>query len=246
MKAMEHYIQGIRSILDQVETTQGATIDKAATMLAEATLSGNNIFVFGSNHAGLLALEMYYRTGGMANINPIQAPGLSLDVKPPTLTSRMERLPEYGRIILDAYPIQKGDVLIIHSVSGRNHVSIDAAVRARELGARIIVLTNMNTTKAVSSRHPSGKNLYELADLVLDNCGCVGDASLLITGVPQKVGPTSTAVGAVILNAVMVQAVEYVVERGGIPPVFVSANMDGGDEYNDNVLKAYRDHIFYL
>lgn len=246
MKAMEHYIQGIRSILDQVETTQGATIDKAATMLAEATLSGNNIFVFGSNHAGLLALEMYYRTGGMANINPIQAPGLSLDVKPPTLTSRMERLPEYGRIILDAYPIQKGDVLIIHSVSGRNHVSIDAAVRARELGARIIVLTNMNTTRAVSSRHPSGKNLYELADLVLDNCGCVGDASLLITGVPQKVGPTSTAVGAVILNAVMVQAVEYVVERGGIPPVFVSANMDGGDEYNDNVLKAYRDHIFYL
>ncbi len=246
MKAMEHYIQGIRSILDQVETTQWATIDKAATMLAEATLSGNNIFVFGSNHAGLLALEMYYRTGGMANINPIQAPGLSLDIKPPTLTSRMERLPEYGRIILDAYPIQKGDVLIIHSVSGRNHVSIDAAVRARELGARIIVLTNMNTTKAVSSRHPSGKNLYELADLVLDNCGCVGDASLLITGVPQKVGPTSTAVGAVILNAVMVQAVEYVIERGGIPPVFVSANMDGGDEYNDNVLKAYRDHIFYL
>jgi uncharacterized phosphosugar-binding protein len=148
--------------------------------------------------------------------------------------------------MLDAYPIQRGDVLILHSESGRNHVSIDAAVRARELGARIIVLTNLNTTKAVSSRHPSGKNLYELADLVMDNCGCVGDASLLIPGVPQKVGPTSTAVGAVILNAVMVQAVEYVVEQGGIPPVFVSANMDGGDEYNESVLKAYREHIFYL
>jgi uncharacterized phosphosugar-binding protein len=182
----------------------------------------------------------------MANINPIQAPGLGLDVKPPTLTSQMERLPGYGRIIMDAYPIQRGDVLILHSVSGRNHVSIDAAVRARELGAQIIVLTNLNTTKAVASRHPSGKNLYEMADLVLDNCGCVGDASLFIKGVPQRVGPTSTAVGAVILNAVMVQTVEYVVERGGIPPVFVSANMDGGDEYNENVLKAYREHIFYL
>jgi uncharacterized phosphosugar-binding protein len=74
----------------------------------------------------------------------------------------------------------------------------------------------------------------------------VGDASLTLNGVPQRVGPTSTAVGAVILNAVMVQAVEYVVEQGGIPPVFVSANMDGGDEYNEKVLKAYRDHIFYL
>jgi uncharacterized phosphosugar-binding protein len=246
MKAMEQYIQGIRNILDQVEKTQKDAIDKAAGMLAEATLGGRNIFIFGSNHAGLLALEMYYRTGGMANINPIQAPGLSLDVRPPTLTSRMERLPGYGRIILDAYPIQRGDVLILHSVSGRNNVSIDTAVRARELGAQIIVLTNLNTTKAVASRHPSGKNLYELADLVLDNCGCVGDASLLINGMPQRVGPTSTAIGAVILNAMMVQAVEYVAKQGGIPPVFVSANMDGGDEYNDDVLKAYREHIFYL
>ena len=246
MKAMEQYIQNIHLILDTVEKSQKDAIDKAAQMLADATLNGSNLFVFGSNHAGLLALEMYYRTGGMANINPIQAPGLGLDIKPPTLTSQMERLAGYGRIIMDAYPVQKGDVLILHSVSGRNHVSIDAALRAKELGARIIVLTNLNTTKAVSSRHPSRKNLYELADLVLDNCGCVGDASLLIAGVPQRVGPTSTAVGAVILNAIMVQAVEYVVELGGIPPVFVSANLDGGDDYNESVLKAYKNHIFYM
>ncbi|NLJ67291.1 MAG: sugar isomerase domain-containing protein, partial [Clostridiales bacterium] len=193
MDAIRAYFDNLRDIIDKVIDTQAEALHKGARILSQAALKGNNLFAFGCSHAGLLALELYYRTGGMALINPVRAPGLNLDVDPATMTSQMERLPDYGRMIIDAQPIENGDVIIIHSVSGRNTVTVDAALRAKEKGATVIALTNMETTRQVKSRHPSGKNLYEVADLVLDNCGCLGDAALDIPGVPEKVAPTSTA-----------------------------------------------------
>lgn len=244
--AITAYLENIHSILRRVAQTQKEGMEEAARWIAEATLGEHNVFAFGCSHAGLLALELYYRTGGMATINPVRAPGLNLDVDPATLTSQMERLEDYGRMIIDALPLSGGDVLILHSVSGRNTVSVDAALRAREKGARVIALTNMATSTTVRSRHPSGKNLYQVADLVLDNCGCLGDSALDIDGVPEKVAPTSTAVGAAMLNAVVARAVERIVQAGGVAPVFVSANLDGGDEHNRKVLERYKDHIFYM
>ena len=246
MSVMTRYIDELEAIMKAVRETQADAMTRAAQKLAEATVSGHNLFAFGCNHAGLLALEMYYRTGGMVNINPVRAPGLHLEVNPATMTSQMERLPEYGRILIDHTPIKAGDVLLIHSVSGRNTVTVDAAIRAREKGAFVIALTNMNTSRAVASRHQSGKNLSQVADLVIDNCGCMGDAQLQVDGLQPKIGPTSTAIGAAIVNAVMVEAVELIAAAGQKAPVFISANVDGGDEHNEAVLDAYRSHIFYM
>jgi len=246
MDAISAYIENIKRVLDEVMSTQMDAMREAAELISNATLAGNNVFAFGCSHAGLVTLELYYRTGGMATINPVRAPGLNLDVDPATMTSQMERLEGYGRVIIDALPMSAGDVIIIHSVSGRNTVTVDAAVRAREKGATVIALTNLNTSRTVSSRHPSGKNLYEVADLVIDNCGARGDASLTIPGVPEKAAPTSTAIGAAILNAVVAQAIHNVVAAGGIPPVFVSANLDEGDSHNARMLEQYKDHIFYM
>lgn len=246
MDAIKAYFENTYKVLGDVLATQKEGLEAGAKKLCEATMGGNNIFAFGCSHAGLITLELYYRTGGMATINPVRAPGLNLDVDPATMTSQIERLNDYGRVIVDALPMSEGDVIIIHSVSGRNTVTVDVAMRAREKGAYVIALTNMNTTKHVSSRHPSGKSLYQVADLVLDNCGCVGDASLDIPGVMEKVAPTSTAIGAAMLNAMVAQAVANVVEAGGVPPVFVSANLDGGDEHNKKMLAEYKDHIFYM
>ena len=176
----------------------------------------------------------------------MRAPGLCLDIDPATMTSQMERLPEYGKVIVDNQPLGAGDVIIVHSVSGRNTVTVDVAMRAREKGAYVIALTSMETTQGLKSRHPSGKNLYEVADLVLDNCGCMGDGSLNVPGVMEKVGPTSTAVGAAMLNAMVAQAVEMITAAGGVAPVFVSANLEGGDEHNKKMLAQYKDHIFYM
>lgn len=246
MNAIDAYFTNIAVVLDNVLTTQRGAMEESAKLLADATLGDHNIFAFGCSHAGLLALEMYYRTGGLATINPVRAPGLTLDIDPATMTSQMERLPEYGRVIADNQPIGEGDVVIIHSVSGRNTVTVDFALRCREKGARVIALTSVAAGKAIPSRHPSGKLLMDVADVVLDNCGCVGDASIEIKGVPEKVAPTSTAVGAAMLNAIMGRAVELIVERDEVPPIFMSANVPGGDEHNRDMLRRYKNHIFYM
>lgn len=240
------YLDEVSRILQKVRQTQLPQMVNAAQRMANATIDGKSLFVFGCNHAGLLAMEMYYRTGGMVNINPVRGPGLHLEINPATMTSQMERIGGYGRLLIDMTPLRQGDVIIIHSVSERNSVSVDAAIRAREKGAKVIVLTNMETSTAVESRHESGKKLYKVADLVIDNCGCLGDAALPLPGVQAKVGPTSTVIGAAVLNVIVCRTVELVMAAGWDAPVFVSANTDGGDAYNEKMLLKYADHIFYM
>ncbi len=246
MDAITAYLNEVAKTLAQARETQHEALAKGARLMADAAMNGHSLFAFGCSHAGLLALELYYRTGGMALINPIRAPGLNLDVDPATMTSQMERLPGYGKVIIDHQPVTAGDVVIIHSVSGRNPVPVDAALRVKELGGTVIALTSMQYSQGVPSRHPSGKNLYEVADLVIDNCGVPGDGAVALPGLSEKVGPTSTAVGAALLNAMMTQAVADMLEAGATPPVFMSANVEGGDRHNQDMLKAYGKHIYYM
>ena len=191
MNAIAAYSGALLETLNRAFDTQADALREGARLLKEATLGGRNIFAFGCSHAILPMLEMYYRTGGMATINPVRAPGLCLDVDPATMTSAMERMRDYGRVIVDGQPLGAGDVIIVHSVSGRNSVSIDVALRAKEKGAKVIVLTNLAMSRAVTSRHPDGVKLYEVGDVVIDNCGCLGDAAIDVPGVPEKVAPTS-------------------------------------------------------
>ncbi len=244
-KYIEWYFNHVHEITDKVYETQKDNIYKASEMFATAIEKGNSIFVFGASHAGILAEELFYRTGGLALINPIFNPTLMLNTRPVTLTSQMERLNGFGSEILKETPIKKGDVLLIHSVSGRNSVSIEMAIEARKLGAKVIVITNLTYSKKVTSRHSSGKMLYDVGDLVIDNCGDFEDSSILVEGMEQKVAPTSTSVGAVIVNSIVIGVVEKLLERGVTPPVFHSANVDGGDEFNKTLFEKYKDRIFY-
>ena len=242
----KQYFTRMHEILNKVEATQCVSIEAAADALVEAIRNQNCIYAFGCNHANMLAKELVYRTGGLAVINLIEAPGLDLDVKPVTLTTAMERLADYGRVLVDAAGIKKDDVLIIHSVSGRNAVTIDAAISAREIGAKVICLTSADYSRSVDSRHKSGKRLFEVSDIILDNCGDIGDAVVDVPALKQKVSASSTAIGAVILNAMVVDVIEKLVEAGEVPPVFISANMEGGDAHNKAIMDKYKEQIKYM
>lgn len=246
MDAIKAYRETLSCVMEKAFNENGKALEQGAELLARATLEGHNIFAFGCSHAMLPMFELYYRTGGMATINPVRAPGLSLDVDPATMTSHMERIPGYGKIIVDANPLGKDDVIIVHSVSGRNTVPIDVALEAKKRGVHVIVITSLEMTNSVTSRHPDGIKLYETAEVLIDNCGCVGDAAVEVPGVPEKVGPTSTAVAVALLNAMMTQAVDNIVRAGATAPVFISANVDGGDEHNTEMMKKYGEHIFYM
>ena len=242
----KEYLENVQSILSTVMDTQLENIHTAANWIVDATLAHKKLWAVGCGHAGLLAQELFYRSGGLVVMNPLFAPGLQLDVSPVTLTSDIERIEGYGVKIIDRKEIGDGDVLIVHSVSGRNPASVDMATRARERGAKVIALTNMNYSSASTSRHSGGKRLFECADLVLDNCGAIGDAAVQVEGFAERSGPTSTAVGAAILNAIVCEAVGEFMRRGVTPPVFMSANLDGGDAHNKRIMDEYRDQIRYL
>ena len=240
------YFNRINEILKEVNEEEKENILKAKDLLVEATENKNSIYIFGASHAGILTQEMFYRAGGLMNINPIFGKEIMLDTEPITLTSKMERLVGYGEILASKVDFKKDDILIVHSVSGRNPVTIEIALEAKKKHVKIIVLTNLSYSKSIKSRHPSGKLLYNLGDIVIDNHGDIGDAACEIKGMSQKVAPSSTVIGATILNTLVVEVCQTLVDRGmKYPPIFYSANLDGGDELNKNLYREYKDSIKY-
>jgi uncharacterized phosphosugar-binding protein len=212
----------------------------------EAIVGGKSIFSFGASHSFMLTEEMVYRTGGLMLINPIYPHGMNTFVRPMTLTSRLERVPGLGAELLAASPARSGDVLILASTSGRNAVAIDMAIAAREKGLRLIGITSLAYTRGVASRHASGKKLVDLCDIVIDNCVPLGDAAVAIPGFPQKVGPLSSVTGIAIVNAIVTEVADRLARRGVRPPVFISANLDGGDAHNARLLAENRTRIHYM
>jgi uncharacterized phosphosugar-binding protein len=231
--------------LSRVSETQLDAIDEAASLVSAAILSGHTVFSFGCSHSFILTEELVYRTGGLMLINPIMPHGMDLSVRPMSVTSQIERLEGYGNILLRNSGAKAGDVLLIASTSGRNAVANDMAIEARAADVKVIAITSMDYTRSVTSRHSSGKKLYELADIVLDNCAPSGDAAVSFPDFPQAAGPLSTLTGVAVVNAVVCATIGKLLEAGLTPPVFVSANLDGGDEHNARTMAQYRDRIHY-
>lgn len=240
------YFAVARDALQRVADTQDKAIDAAAQMMVEAIAAGKALFAFGATHSFILVEEMVYRTGGLMLVNPIYPHGMNLSVRPMTATSRLERVAGLGTALLANSPARAGDVLLLVSTSGRNAVAIDMAIEAQRCGISTIAITALAYTAGVASRHPSGKKLADLCDIVIDNCVPCGDAAVAVPGCPQKIGPLSSLTGVAIVNAMAVAVVQKLVARGSTPPVFMSANLDGGDEYNARLLAENRQRIHYM
>jgi uncharacterized phosphosugar-binding protein len=240
------YLTAAIELLQQVRASEQEAIESAAQVIANAIQTDHLVYVFGPTHAGILAQELCYRAGGLVPVNPILPPGLTTDVRPITLTSQLERLPGFGAQIIAQTPIESGDVLIVHSVSGRNAAAVEVAQGAKQRGAFLIVVTSLEYSRSVPPRQPGTPRLFEVADLVLDNHAPVGDALVEIPGLSQKVGSSSTITGVAILNAVVTRVAELLMERTGDAPIFKSANLDGGDEHNRRWLERYHGRLTYL
>ena len=236
-KAVE-YFENLQRIISRIATEQVNNIERAARAVADTLENGCRIHTFGTGHSHMLAEEIFYRAGGLVNVNPILETGLMLH-ESASKSTELERLEGYADILFETHSIKSGDILFLFSNSGRNGVAIDFAIIAREKAVKTVVITNMEHTMQGKSRHSSGKKLYELGDIVIDNCGCIGDASMEIKEIGRNVAPTSTSAGAAILNAIEARAVEMMVADGYTPEVFSSSNVDGGDEINNAFVKKY-------
>ena len=240
------YLELAIQALQEVRRTQGQAIEQAAVRIAGAIEANHLVYIFGATHAGILAQELFYRAGGLVPVNPVLPPGLTTEIRPITLSSRLERLPGFGAQVLAETPIEAGDVVIVHSVSGRNAAAVEFAMGAHARGAFVIGVTSLQYSRAVQPRTRGGPRLFETVDLVLDDLAPLGDALVELPGLPQRVGPISTVTGAAILNAVVARAAELLLQRTGDAPVFMSANLDQGDAHNQRWLEHYRGRLTYL
>ena len=242
MKKTLEYLKNMQQILADITERQLDAIDATARAFATALENDRSIFLFGTGHSHMLAEEIFYRAGGLVKIQPVFETPLMLH-ESASKSTEMERIEGYADKIFADYKMKKDDVIVIISNSGRNGVCVDMAQLAKDEGLVVIALTNLNHSKSMSSRHPSGKKLYEFADIVLDNMGCVGDASVYFDEINRSVAPTSTSAGAAILNAAVTGTVEIMLADGVTPEVFSSSNVDGGDEINNAFIEKYKNII---
>jgi len=246
-KLGKEYIDQIKTMLDALSDEEMPVIEQAASMLADAIIQDHSIFAFGCTHSSLPIQDLVYRAGGLILINPIYAPGLTaMDSRPPTLSTSLERISGFAAALLDNTPIRAGDVLIVVSVAGRNHLPIEMAKIAKERGLKVIAVTSRAYSAQVPSRHPSGKKMHEFADIVLDDKVSKGDAVLAAEGVPQKFCPASGVINAALLQTLIAVTIEKLLEQGFTPPIIRAANIEGGDEWNKKLFEQYKDHVFYL
>jgi uncharacterized phosphosugar-binding protein len=240
------YIDGLRDILDRIKYEQKQNIDRAGVLVADAIGAGGVIHTFGSGHSHLIADEAFFRAGGIAAINPILDERL-IFLKGALESTRAERETGLARELIEKESVERGDVAIIISNSGRNAVSIEMTSEMRARGVKIIAITSLEQSRASTSRHPSGHRLFELADLVIDNCVPDGDALLSLPGLSATVGASSTVAGAAVINSIIIEAVSQLLKRGERVPVLTSANVEGTSlDTLREVLKRYRDRIRYL
>ncbi|WP_255950056.1 SIS domain-containing protein [Streptomyces odontomachi] len=242
----DRYFDAAIALLERVRDDGADAVQAAGSLLADTVAAGGRLFAFGAGHSSLAAQDIVYRAGGLAVMNLLVVPGVvGVDVRPATLGSALEHVDGLADAVLGVSPVRAGDALVVISLSGRNALPVEMALKARERGLKVIGVTSVGYATATSSRHASGTFLKDHCDVVLDSGIPVGDAELTLEGIPAPFAPASTVVTSALLQAAVATAAGALAERGIEPPLLRSANVDGGREWNEQILNEYRDRIFH-
>ncbi|MBE3575753.1 MAG: sugar isomerase domain-containing protein [Firmicutes bacterium] len=236
------YGEELRKLLDQIDRTQYDAIRKAAAAVADCLMAGGCFHLLDTGH--MLMTEAVGRAGGLMLVAPVK---VDVTVENPTrprpgvgkkrvYLDEIAGLPEF---ILARSNIVSGDVFLISSVSGKNVLPVELALRAQAMGVKVIGLTSVAYSKALTPEHPSGKRLCEVADIVIDNCGVVGDAVVRVEGMDAPICPTSGITAAYIWWQLEAEIVEALRARGVTPHVYLSNHVPGADEYNRKALSEF-------
>jgi uncharacterized phosphosugar-binding protein len=229
------YLARAGELVGRLAGEEWPAIEAAADLVADSIAAGGTVHAFGTGHSHMLAEELFYRAGGLVRVRPLLFEGLMLHAGAELSTS-LERLPGLADALYAQHRMTAGDVLIVASNSGGNVVTSALAQLARDAGVRVIALVSRAHATSPRARSANAAKLHDIADVVIDNGGVIGDAAVEIDGMPTPVGPTSTVVGAAALNAIVVEAVARLRARGVTPDVFTSSNVEGGDAANARLL----------
>ena len=239
---IERYYKENIEILTKILDTQSEKIESAAKVVADSIKNDGVIYVFGCGHSHLVGLDSFYRAGGLANVSAVLDTDLMLH-NGAAKSSSMERMSGIASEIIRRYCITEKDTLIVISTSGKNAVPVEAAKYAREKGIKTVGIVS---GAYFGDKPIVDKLLYECVDVYIDNCVPHGDAVIDITGAETKMGSLSTVASCFILQSLLMEASEICGKEGVKLPVYMSGNVEGGKEYNKEIIEKYLPRIKHL
>lgn len=247
----KQWLENTRHIMSQIEETQLENIKKAAELMADSIQAERWVHTFGCGHATLPIEEMYPRIGGFVGFHPMVELPLTFFTN---ITGQMgvhqfiflERVEGYGKEIMKGYNFDKRDTMWLFSHTGINAVNIDIALEAKKIGMKVVVFGSAAEAKGRQTRHSSGKNIFELADIVVDTCAPIEDASVSLKNHVDKIGPVSTMAFVTCVWMTVTTVAEILESRGVQLYIHPSHNAPGAGDSKarlDKALDVYKERI---
>lgn len=236
------YLTDLLQHVDAVKAQQDS-IKQCASVMANSIVNDGMIHVTGCGHSQMFAHEMYFRAGGLVQVNAILPPVLALSPYAP-MSTFAERQHGLAAIALDAEKeLRQGDILIVASTSGRNPVPVEFALEGKKRGLIVIGLTSLAFTRSVTSRHQSGKKLEDVCDYILDMGGIPGDAIIPVPNQDFSTGSISSVIGFTILHSLVCECIKNILEIDKKPLLWRSVNAVKATEFNQENLKKYKNRV---
>ncbi|MQA88182.1 MAG: sugar isomerase domain-containing protein [Streptosporangiales bacterium] len=242
----ERYVAAMREVVDGVVVAAETDVHEAADLIATALRRGGVVQSFGTGHSQGIAMEIAGRAGGLVPTNRLSPADVVLfgGEEPEVLLERtLERDPELANRLYAITPSRPEDVFVLASSSGVNGCVVELALLAKKHGHPVIAITSLEHTRQVESRHPSGRRLAEVADVVLDNGAPYGDAILPLPAGGGAACAISSITGALLVQMVVAEVLCRLLDAGEDPPLYLSTNVTGGDEHNESLEARYAGRI---
>ncbi len=247
----KQWLDNVRGIMDKIEETQMHSIKEAAEAMADSIAKERWVHTFGCGHATIPVEEMYPRIGGFVGFHPMIELPLSFFTR---ITGEMgvhqfvflERVEGYGTQIMKGYNFHPDDTMWLFSHSGINNVNIDIALEAKKLGMKVIAYGSAAAAKGKKTRHSSGRTIFDVADIVVDNCAPIEDASVPLKNHQDKIGPVSTMAFITCVWMTVTTVAEILTDRGiklYIHPSHNAPGSEGAKERLDEALAEYKRRV---
>lgn len=237
---MELFTKSIIELLTQLETDELQNIKKASQIMFDAMKDDKVVHIFATGHSHMFAEEMFYRAGGLVQINPILEPFL-MQHEGAVRSTQFERLTGVAELIFNSLDRKAGEPIIIVSNSGINCVPVEMAEIAKANNHPVIVITSAKVSKELKARTLNNKKLYEVADVVIDNHSPYGDG--VLKSKYGNIGSTSTILNSYIAQMLVLNIVDAYDQEGVVPPIYQSANTPGGDEHNKILYDKFKSRV---
>lgn len=237
---MRDFTVKVKDIIDEVFEKEQQNIKEAASIIFESIKDNGVLHVFATGHSHMLAEEMFYRAGGLVAIDPVLRPFL-MQHEGAISSTKFERLTGIAEIVFDGLDVKENDPFIVVSNSGINSVPVEFAQIVKNKGHKVIVITSVESSKNLKARTVDGKHLYDAGDIVIDNHVPHGDG--VIETKYGNTGAVSSIVCSYIAQSLVIEIINLFIENNIVPPIYMSANLNGGDEHNKKIYEEYKKRV---